>query len=161
MTSTLPPLTLPALRGGTIDVAAHDGPILIVNTASLCGFTGQYAGLQQLHADYAARGLMVLAVPSADFGGQEHATAAETLQVCDNRFGVTFPIAATTHVKGAQATPLFQWIAAEAGLLGRPRWNFYKYLIARDRRLLTWFGSTTSPESTRLRTPIEQALKLV
>ena len=161
MSSVLPPLTLPALRGGTIDLADHAGPILVVNTASLCGFTGQYAGLQKLHTDYASRGLMVLAVPSADFGNQEHPTAAETLQVCDNRFGVTFPIAATTHVKGDRATPLFQWIAAEAGLLGRPRWNFYKYLLSRDRRLLTWFGSTTAPDSTRLRTPIEQAIGLV
>lgn len=156
---TLPPITLQGLRGDTIDVAAYAGrPMLIVNTASLCGFTGQYAGLQRLHTDYAARGLVVLAVPSADFGGQEHATPAETLAVCDNRFGATFPIAAKAHVKGSQATPLFQWLAQEAGPLGRPRWNFFKYIVGRDGNLVQWFSSVTKPEASRIRATIERCL---
>ncbi len=154
---TIPTLTIPGLRGGPIDVAPGT-PLLVVNTASLCGFTGQYAGLQRLHERYAPQGLRVLAIPSADFGGQEHANAADTLEVCDRRFGATFPIAATTHVKGAAATPLFRWLAAQAGPLGRPRWNFYKYVIGRDGRLVQWFTSLTTPEAPRLRAAIERAL---
>ena len=153
----IPTLTLPGLRGGAIEVAPGR-PMLIVNTASLCGFTGQYAGLQRLHEEFAPQGLTLLAVPSADFGGQEHKTAAETMQVCDGRFGTTFPIAATTPVTGPAATPLFRWIAAQAGPLGRPRWNFYKYVVGRDGTLIDWFGSVTTPASARLRKAILRAL---
>lgn len=156
-TPVLPTLSLPGLRGGSIDIAPGQ-PMLIVNTASLCGFTGQYAGLQRLWSEYRDRGLSVIAVPSADFGGQEHKTAAETIAVCDKRFGATFPVAATTHVKGPDATPLFRWIAQEAGPLGRPRWNFYKYVVSREGRLVQWFSSVTTPDAGRLRTVIERCL---
>ena len=150
---------LPALRGDPLDLAAYQGrPLLIANTASLCGFTPQYAGLQQLWTEYGPRGLTVLAVPSPDFGGQEHKDPADTAKLCDARFNITFPIAAATHVKGPDATPLFRWLAEQAGLAGRPRWNFYKYVIGRDGRLLQWFSSVARPESARIRTTLERAL---
>ncbi len=152
--------TLPALRGPAIDLSAYAGqPLLIANTASQCGFTPQYAGLQSLWAEYGARGLQVVAIPSPDFGGQEHKDPAATAQLCDARFNITFPVAATTHVTGPDATPLFRWIADQVGLAGRPRWNFYKYVIGRDGRLLDWFGSITRPGSARVRAAIERALE--
>lgn len=151
--------TLPALRGPDIALADFAGrPLLVVNTASLCGFTGQYAGLQQLWSEYGPRGLGVIAVPSADFGNQEHADPARTAEVCDGRFGLTFPVAATTPVTGPRAAPLFRWLGEEAGLLGRPHWNFYKYVIGRDGRLMRWFSSLTPPGARSLRSAIERSL---
>lgn len=151
--------TLTTLRGDPLPLADFAGrPMLIVNTASLCGFTPQYAGLQKLWTQYADRGLLVLAVPSNDFGKQEPGDAAAIGQVCDARFGVTFPVAGKEHVKGDQATPLFRWLAQEAGFLGRPRWNFYKYMIGRDGGLVQWFSSATRPSSPRLRVLIERCL---
>lgn len=154
--------TLPGLRGGTIALADYAGQaMLVANTASLCGFTGQYAGLQRLWESYKDRGLVVLAVPSADFGGQEHRDPMRTMEVCDRQFGVTFPVAATSRVKGREAIPLFQWIGEQAGMMGRPKWNFYKYVIGRDGRLVDWFSSVTAPDSTGVRTAVERALKPV
>ena len=152
--------TLPSLRGPTsIDLSAYAGqPLLIANTASLCGFTPQYASLQTLWTEYGPRGLQVLAVPSADFGGQEHKDPAATAEVCDARFHITFPVAAATHVTGSEATPLFRWLGQQAGLAGRPRWNFYKYVIGRNGALLDWFGSITRPDSARVRAAVERAI---
>ena len=151
--------TLPALRGEPIRLDAYRGqPLLVANTASLCGFTGQYAGLQQLHAEYAGQGLVVLAVPSADFGNQEHADPAKTAALCDARFRISFPVAATAHVKGDGATPLFRWLGEQAGPLGRPRWNFYKYVIGRDGRLVQWFSSLATPGGRTIRAAIERCL---
>ena len=151
----------PALRGDPIDLKAYAGrPLLIANTASLCGFTPQYAGLQALWTEYGPSGLQVIAIPSADFGGQEHKDPAATAQLCDARFKITFPVAAATHVTGANATPLFRWLAEQAGLAGRPRWNFYKYVIGRDGRLLDWFTSIARPDGKRVRAAVERALNM-
>jgi glutathione peroxidase len=152
-------ITLPALRGPAINLADYAGrPMLIANTASLCGFTGQYAGLQRLWSEYEKRGLVVIAVPSPDFGGQEHADPAKTQAVCDGQFGLTFPVAASAHVKGREAIPLFRWLAEEAGVLGRPKWNFYKYLVGRDGRFVTWFSSMAAPDGAAVRAAVEQTL---
>ena len=141
--------------GGPLDLRQFAGhPILVVNTASLCGFTPQYAGLQALYAEYKPRGLVVLGVPSNDFGRQEPGDPT----VCTARFATSFPVAGKAHVTGQAAIPLFQWLAREAGALGRPRWNFYKYLIDREGQLATWFGSVTKPSSLRLRAAIERCL---
>jgi len=134
------------------------GPILVTNTASLCGFTPQYAGLQDLWTEYGGRGLTVLAVPSPDFGGQEHDDPVAVAAVCDARFRITFPVAAPTHVIGREATPLFRWIGDRAGFVGRPRWNFYKYVIGRDGELVQWFSSVTKPGAGAIRSVIERAL---
>ncbi len=150
--------TLPGLDGHPIALAAYAGrPMLIVNTASLCGFTPHYAGLQNLWEEYGAGGLLVLGVPSDDFGHQEPGDAGSIRQ-CTARFRAGFPLAAKAHVRGPQATPLFRWLAEEAGWLGRPRWNFYKYLIGPDGRLSCWFPSPVRPGSPRLRRAIERCL---
>ena len=157
--TTAADFTLTTFRGEPMPLSAYQGrPILVVNTASLCGFTPQYAGLQTLWTTYADRGLVVLAVPSNDFGNQEPGDAESIGQTCDARFRVTFPVAAKAHVRGPQAAPLFRWLGDQAGALGRPRWNFYKYLVGRDGRFVTWFGSVTRPESPRLRAAIERCL---
>lgn len=153
---------LTTLRGDPLPLAHFSGrPILVVNTASLCGFTPQYAGLQTLYTRYADRGLLVLGVPSNDFGNQEPGDSAAIGEVCSTRFRLTFPVAGKEHVTGADATPLFRWLGQEAGFLGRPRWNFYKYLIGRDGHLVQWFSSFTSPDSPRLRVSIERCLEPV
>ena len=157
--SVIADFTLPALRGEPLRLADYAGrPMLIVNTASLCGFTPQYAGLQALHEAYRDRGLVVLAVPSNDFGRQEPGDADSIGAVCDARFRVTFPVAAKSVVSGSDAIPLFRWLADQAGVLGRPRWNFYKYLVGRDGTLTDWFGSVTRPGAPKLRQAVERCL---
>ena len=151
--------SLTTLRGDPLPLSEFAGrPLLVVNTASLCGFTPQYAGLQQLWTMYGDRGLLVLAVPSNDFGKQEPGDAATIGQCCDGRFRITFPVTGKERVSGAQATPLFRWLAEEAGFVGRPRWNFYKYLVGRDGQLVQWYSSLTRPDSPRLRVAIERCL---
>ncbi len=151
--------TLTSLRGQPLPLRDFAGrPLLVVNTASRCGFTPQYAGLQALWAEFGPRGLAVLGVPSNDFGKQEPGTADEIAEFCAVNYGVGFPMAAKVPVSGRDAHPLFRWLGDQGGLLSRPRWNFYKYLVGRDGQLSTWFGSTTAPASPRLRAAVEGAL---
>lgn len=151
--------TLPALDGGTLDLSGWAGrPLLVANTASRCGFTPHYAGLQRVWTEYRNRGLVVIGVPSNDFGGQEPGAEAEIGAFCQKNYGVTFPMAAKLHVSGRETHPLFRFFGEQGGLLARPRWNFYKYLIAPDGQLTSWFSSLTRPESGRVRSAIERAL---
>ena len=151
--------TLTSLAGAPMPLQAYAGrPLLIVNTASRCGFTPQYAGLQALWAERRGDGLTVLGVPSNDFGGQEPGSAEEIGQLCTRNYGVDFPMAAKVPVSGRAAHPLFRWLGDRGGLLSRPRWNFYKYLVGADGQLAAWFGSTTPPGSRRLRAAIDSAL---
>jgi glutathione peroxidase len=146
-----------ALDGSDMPLAAYAGhPILIVNTASLCGYTPQYAGLQALWARYKDRGLIVLGIPSNDFGGQEPGSASEIGQTA-GEYHVTFPLAAKTTVKGASAHPFYAW-AARLRPLEAPRWNFHKYLIGRDGTLRASFTSAVEPADTRIVTAIEKEL---
>ena len=151
---------LSALNGGVpIDLGAYRGrPLLIVNTASACGFTPQYTALQALWDEHKAAGLVVLGVPSNDFGAQEPGSATEITSFCETKFRVTFPLAEKRHVKGPEGDPLFKWLADEAGLLGRPWWNFTKYLIGRDGRLVDWFFCATPPDARRVRGAVVKAL---
>ena len=145
------------LAGGDIRLAEYTGrPILIVNTASLCGFTPQYAGLQELWTQFGARGLMIIGVPSNDFGGQEPGGAAEITATAQNHH-VAFPIAAKAVVKGANAHPFYKW-AAEARPRDVPRWNFHKYLIGRDGYIADVFPESVEPLDTRVKTAIARAL---
>jgi glutathione peroxidase len=132
--------------------------VLLVNTASKCGFTGQYAGLQHLHESYHARGLTVLGVPSNDFGAQEPGSEAEIKAFCSAHFSVGFPMTAKTGVIGPDAHPFYRWAAHELGTVARPRWNFHKYLIAPDGRLADWFSTVTGPSSSRMIGGIERVL---
>lgn len=130
--------------------------ILVVNTASYCGFTSQYKGLEDLYAKYKGRGLVVLGFPSNDFGQQEPGSGKQIAEFCANTFGVKFPMFAKSSVKGAQANPLFAELAKLSGTT--PKWNFYKYLIARDGRTVEAYNSLTAPDSRSLVADIEQAL---
>ncbi len=151
--------SLPALQGGALDLAEFAGrPVLLANTASRCGFTPHYAGLQRLWDEYRGRGLVVVGVPSNDFGGQEPGTEAEIGAFCQTNYGVTFPMSTKLHVRGRDAHPLFRFLAEQGGALARPRWNFYKYLVAPDGKLLTWFSTLTRPNSGRVRAAVERAL---
>lgn len=150
--------SFPALRGGDIRLADYGGhPLLIVNTASLCGFTPQYAGLQALWTEFRERGLVVIGVPSNDFGNQEPGGATEIAETAQHQYGVTFPIAAKAVVKGPNAHPFYRW-AAEARPKDTPRWNFHKYLIGRDGYIADVFPESVTPDDTRVKTSIARAL---
>jgi glutathione peroxidase len=152
-------LDLPSLEGGHLDATTFVGrPVLVVNTASLCGFTPQYEGLQALWERYRDQGLVVFGVPSDDFGGQEYDSDGEIKTFCEVNYGIDFPMLESQNVKGADAHPLFAWIARQAGPVGAPRWNFYKYLIAPDGSFVDWFASTTKPQSAGVIAAIETVL---
>ncbi|MCI4439698.1 glutathione peroxidase [Tibeticola sp.] len=131
--------------------------VLVVNTASFCGFTPQYKGLEALYARYKDRGLVVLGFPSNDFN-QEADSNRKIAEFCENTYGVKFPMFVATHVTGEQAHPLFRQLAQATGT--RPRWNFYKYLIGRDGRVVDAYSSMTSPEDRAFIREIEKQLAL-
>nr|WP_304911647.1 glutathione peroxidase [Hydrogenophaga sp.] len=130
--------------------------VLVVNTASLCGFTGQYKGLEELFARYRDRGFVVLGFPSGDFGRQELGDNQAIADFCENTFGVRFPMFSKSRVSGAGANPLFRQLAERSGQT--PQWNFHKYLIARDGRTVRSFASTVEPQSPTLTRDIERFL---
>jgi glutathione peroxidase len=132
--------------------------VLVVNTASKCGFTPQYEGLQAIYSEYHAQGFEVVGVPSNDFGGQEPGTAEEIQEFCELNFGVTFPMTAKNAVTGAQRHPFYQWAEAQLGQSAVPGWNFHKLLIGRDGHLIAAFPSDVEPTSEQLRAAITQAL---
>jgi glutathione peroxidase len=148
-----------SLEGKPMPLAAFKGkPMVIVNTASKCGFTPQYKGLEELWQAKRDKGLVVLGVPSNDFGAQEPGSASEIKSFCELRFGVDFPLTEKVRVTGADAHPLFKWIAAKGGFLARPHWNFYKYLIGPDGRLVDWFSSVTAPGSAKFTKAVDKLL---
>ena len=130
--------------------------LLVVNTASFCGFTPQYEGLEALHTKYAARGLVVLGFPTNDFGQQEPGNAKQIADFCFNTYGVRFPMFSKTTVKGASANPLFVSLAQATGK--SPGWNFHKYLVDRQGRAVGSFDSNVAPTSAALVAGIEKAL---
>ena len=148
-----------SIDGTAMPLANWRGKVLlVVNTASFCGFTKQYAGLQSLWSKYESKGLVVVGVPSNDFGGQEPKAEGEIKKFCEGAFGITFPLTDKQSVTGPNAHPFFKWAAASAGEGGAPAWNFHKYLIGKDGRLLRSFSSRMSPESDDLIREIDNAL---
>jgi len=146
-----------SIDGGDLSLADWAGqPVLVVNTASQCGFTGQYEGLQTLYDTYRDQGLVVLAVPSDDFN-QELATAADVKEFCTINYNITLPMTDITHVKGAQAHPFYAWVRAETGFV--PRWNFNKVLIGRDGAVVATWGSNARPMSEPIIGAVEAVLK--
>ena len=147
-----------SIDGDNLPLANFKGKaVLIVNTASMCGFTSQYQGLQDLWESYRDRGLVVLGVPD-DFGGQELDSAAEVKSFCTINYDIDFPMTDIVHVKGSAAHPYYQWVADAHGGLAVPRWNFHKHLVDADGRLVDWFVSTTGPSSSKLLRAIEKIL---
>ena len=130
-----------------------------MNTASQCGFTKQYGPLQALYDQYKDDGFVVIAVPSNDFGGQEPNTDQEISKFVKDKFSVGFPITSKTKVRGANAAAFYKWAARQTGMIGRPRWNFHKYLIGPDGNLVDWFTPMTSPGSKKLSSAIEKSLR--
>jgi glutathione peroxidase len=153
--------TFAGLDGADIRLGAFAGkPILVVNTASQCGYTPQYAGLQELWTHYHDRGLMIVAVPSNDFGGQEPGGAADIKETANHAYGVTFPLTEKAVVKGASPHPFYKWAASERPL-DVPRWNFHKYLIGRDGHIAAAFPSAVEPNDPRVIAAIEKELARV
>lgn len=151
--------TLTGIDGKPMPLAQFKGhPMLIVNTASECGYTPQYEELEKLWLAYKDKGLIVIGVPSNDFGGQEPGKASEIATFCKLNYGVSFPLADKTVVKGEGAHPFYKWAGEQAGMLGRPKWNFHKYLIGADGRFLDWFSTPTKPMSPKIKAAVEKAL---
>jgi glutathione peroxidase len=149
-----------SIDGKPVSLAQFKGkPLLIVNTASACGFTPQFGGLEKLHKSYGERGLVVLGFPCNQFGSQDPGSNDEIASFCQLNFGVTFPMMEKIDVNGAQAHPLYQWLTAEApGLLGSKaiKWNFTKFLVDKDGRVIKRYAPQDAPE--KLAADIEAAL---
>lgn len=140
------------------DLCQYQGKVaLVVNTASYCGFTSQYEGLEKVYARYQAQGLVVLGFPSNDFGQQEPGNSKQIADFCFNTYGVKFPMFAKTSVTGNAANPLFKELVQQTG--STPRWNFHKYLVDRQGKVVGAFPSETTPEDARLIAAIQKALK--
>jgi glutathione peroxidase len=149
-----------SIEGKPLKMADFKGKaVLVVNTASKCGLTPQYKGLEALWKSYKDKGLVVLGVPSNDFGAQEPGTEAEVKEFCEVRYGVDFPLTSKEHVIGGSAHPMYQWIAKELGEASVPRWNFHKYLIAKDGSIVGVFGSRVEPDAAELKQAIDTALR--
>ena len=148
------------INGQPVALSQYKGQVmLIVNTASACGFTPQFAGLEALHKTLGERGLVVLGFPCNQFGGQDPASNDKIAEFCQLNYGVSFPMMAKVDVNGAAAHPLYQWLSAEApGLLGTKaiKWNFTKFLVAKDGQVLKRYAPTDTPAS--LAKDIEAAL---
>ena len=149
-----------SIDGKPVSLAQFKGkPLLIVNTASACGFTPQFGGLEKLHKTYGERGLVVLGFPCNQFGAQDPGSNDEIASFCQLNYGVTFPMMEKVDVNGAQAHPLYQWLTAEApGLLGSKaiKWNFTKFLVGKDGRVIKRYAPQDAPE--KLAADIEAAL---
>jgi glutathione peroxidase len=156
--SSLYDIDVATLEGEPVSLGAYRGRVtLVVNTASKCGFTPQYEGLQELHERYGDRGFEVLGFPSGDFMGQEFGTADEIREFCTSQYQVTFPMFAKVGVKpGDDQSPVFEYLGTEIGEL--PAWNFGKYVIDRNGRPVAYFGSRTTPTDPKVIAAIEAAL---
>ncbi len=149
-----------SIDGKSVPLRQYEGkPLLIVNTASACGFTPQFGGLEKLHQAYGARGLVVLGFPCNQFGSQDPGSNDEIASFCQLNYGVSFPMMGKIDVNGEQAHPIYQWLTAEApGLLGSKavKWNFTKFLVGKDGRVIKRYAPQDAPE--KLASDIEAAL---
>ena len=153
--------TVTTLEGDTLELASLRGkPLLIVNTASKCGYTPQYAGLQRLHERYSGRGLVILGFPSNDFGGQEPGTAVEIGEFCRKNYGVGFQMMAKVHAKGPDIAPIYRTLTEQTAndIRGEIKWNFTKFLVDVDGHVVARFGSSVDPEDPALVAEVEKLL---
>ena len=146
------------LLGQPADLSIYRGKVtLVVNVASYCGFTPQYTGLEKLHRDLSSKGFAVLGFPSNEFGGQEPGDASQIRSFCTAKYGVTFPLAEKIETKaGPNQSPVYKFLGGATGKL--PGWNFGKYLVGRDGKVIGFYPSNVAPESAELRTAIDHAL---
>jgi glutathione peroxidase len=148
-----------SIEGERLPLEAWRGrPVLVVNTASFCGYTPQYSDLESLWQRFRGRGLVVLGIPSNDFGRQEPGSAAEIIEFCTTNYAVDFPLTQKCRVIGGQAHPFYRWIAESLGEAGAPRWNFHKYLVGPDGQLAGAWPAQISPMDSRITDEIEQLL---
>jgi glutathione peroxidase len=157
--TTLHDFSATSITGEEVDLSAYRGKVvLVVNTASKCGFTPQYEGLEELYEAFSDKGLVILGFPCDQFGHQEPGDEGEIQEFCKVNYGVTFPMMAKIEVNGPAAHPLYQWLKAEKGgtLGSKIKWNFTKFLVGRDGVPIKRYGSTTKPE--KIRGDIERAL---
>jgi glutathione peroxidase len=160
MMTTAHDFTFRRIDGGALPLSEFKGKaILVVNVASQCGLTPQYAGLEDLWKAKADAGLVVLGVPCNDFGSQEPGSEGEIKTFCETRFAVDFPMTGKEHVLGADAHPLYKWVVSELGEAAAPKWNFHKYLFAPDGSIAGTFGSRLEPNAPEIVQAIEEALR--
>ncbi len=152
-------ITFEAIDGKPMPLSQYAGRVLlVVNTASLCGFTKQYEGLQSLWSRYEDEGLVVIGVPSNDFGGQEPKSEGEIAEFCRGAFGVTFPLTAKVRVTGGDAHPFYAWAREVKGAGAQPRWNFHKYLVNGEGKLVMSFATQVKPDHPEMIAAIEAEL---
>jgi glutathione peroxidase len=150
-------LTPNSLAGKPQPLSAYKGKVtLVVNTASECGYTPQYAGLEKLYEEYKDKGLVILGFPSNDFGAQEPGSAEQIHTFCQKNYGVQFPMFEKVATKGSSQSPVYKFLTAKHG---EPKWNFHKYLVGKDGQVRAAFPSKVAPESKELRDAIDQALR--
>ncbi len=155
--SSIHEFTLKTIDGQPAPLKQFQGKVvLVVNVASRCGYTPQYEGLEKLYRKYKDRGFVVIGVPANNFGGQEPGTDAEIKEFCTRNYGVTFPMMSKVSVKGADMTPLYQYLTSAAG--GDVKWNFTKFLVGKDGKVIARFEPGVKPESAELAAAIEKAL---
>jgi glutathione peroxidase len=160
--STAYDFSFTSIEGVDLPLSDFEGrALLVVNTASFCGFTRQYDDLQEVWQRYQDRGLVVLGVPSNDFGNQEPGTEAEIKDFCEVNFAIDFPMTEKVRVRGENAHPFYRWAEDQLGAKARPRWNFHKYLVGPDGQLVGWFPTATKPTSTEVIKAIEAQLQSV
>lgn len=151
--------TMTTIDGQPMPLSAYKGKVvLVVNTASFCGFTPQYEGLEKLQETYAAKGFTVLGVPSGDFAGQEYDDNGKIKAFCKSKFGIKFPLTEKSDVIGPKAAPFYKWASATMGDSAVPKWNFHKILVGRDGKLIAAYPSKVKPGSPVLASAIGKAL---
>ena len=152
-------LNIKSINGDDLNIAEMNGKtILLVNVASNCGFTKQYDELQKLYDDYKNKGLIVIGVPSNQFGGQEPGTESEIKDFCETNFNITFPITSKYDVKGSNAHPIYLWAKETYGKSAVPKWNFHKILINKEGKIEDTYLSFTNPLSNKITKKLEQIL---
>ena len=148
-----------SINGSELNLASFKGQtLLVVNVASNCGFTKQYDDLQNLYDSYKNKGLIIIAIPSNQFGGQEPGTNSEIKDFCETNFNITFPIMSKYDVKGDNAHPLYLWAKETYGISAVPKWNFHKILINKDGKVEDTYASFTNPMSNKIIKKLEQIL---
>ncbi len=151
--------TFESIDGGPLPMSKYKGKaILVVNTASFCGFTPQYEGLEKIWQQYQGKGLVVLGVPANNFGGQEPGTNKEIKEFCEGKYDVDFPLASKVSVQGGDRHPFYQWAAEVLGEDKAPKWHFHKYVVNANGELLASFPSRVVPDSPEIKAAIDQAI---